>query len=286
MNQAGAARYARFRDGKKEPLTLIQRTAQRAKEWRSWPLIRPFFSIWVWAASLTLLLLDAIGSMIVWPIATFNEHHDTFGANWMAKCVTSTGSTVTVTYAPGFDPERRSMFCQNHISVLDGLVACAAIPHPFIGLMIHWHFRIPGYGWIMKIANSIPVFPRSSGRTAEMTASVKDRVEKNLSILVFPEGHRTLDGLIQPFKRGVFFMARDAGVPIVPLAVRGLYEVNHKGEWRFQPGEIEVYLGAQIDLDGMSDDDVTELAAHMTRIAETWLAGGDPADELAQRETA
>ena len=70
------------------------------------------------------------------------------------------------------------------------------------------------------------LYPRTAGRTAELTAAAQDRVKRGLSILVFPEGHRTRDMKVGPFKRGVFFMARDANIPVVPLAVHGIHQVN------------------------------------------------------------
>ncbi len=214
----------------------------------------------MWGASHSTLLGASLGAFVTAPFLSHARRHSLFFAGGLGACVHLTGSALKVEYDPDFDPERRSVFSQNHISMLDGQVACTAIPHAFCGLMNHWHFRIPGYGWIMKLAGSIPVYPRSAGRTGEITAAARDRAERGLSILVFPEGHRTLTGLPRPFKRGVFFMARDAGLPVVPLCVRGLYEVNHKGSMRFRPGHVQVYVGPQIETAGLDDDGVARLA--------------------------
>jgi 1-acyl-sn-glycerol-3-phosphate acyltransferase len=135
----------------------------------------------------------------------------------------------------------------------------------------------------MKMASGIPVFPRSSGRTAEITEAAIDRVQnKRISILVFPEGHRTRDGQVQDFKRGVFFMARDAGIPIVPFAIRGFHEVNRAGNWLFHPFKpVEIYLGKQIETVGLSDDEVKELAAQTQKIIADFVERG----ELPERVT-
>lgn len=194
----------------------------------------------------------------------------------MGLCVRLAGVKLRVIYHPDFDPARRSVFCQNHISILDGHLACATIPHQFCGVMNHWHFRIPGYGWIMKLAKGIPVFPRKSGRTAEMTAEAKKRIEVDgISILAFPEGHRTLDGKIRAFKRGIFFMARDAGIPVVPLAVRGLFEVNHKGSVAFTPGrEVCVFIGPQFELSGLSDEVLNDTIQDVRQMMVDWVEDG------------
>jgi 1-acyl-sn-glycerol-3-phosphate acyltransferase len=158
--------------------------------------------------------------------------------------------------------------------MLDGPLAAAVIPQPFCGLMNHWHFRIPGYGWLMQLGKSIPVYPRNAGRTAEITEAARERAAEGISILTFPEGHRTLDGNVRPYRRGAFFMARDAAIPVVPMVVRGLYEVNRKGTWMFEPGLVQVYLGTHVETAGLDDDAVSDLAERFTRFADTWVRAG------------
>ena len=65
---------------------------------------------------------------------------------------------------------------------------------------------------------------------------------------------------VGPFKRGVFFMAREANIPVVPLAVHGIHQVNCKGKYTFTPGQITVYVGAQHETSGLTDDEVHALA--------------------------
>jgi 1-acyl-sn-glycerol-3-phosphate acyltransferase len=241
------------------------------------------FSVWVWLASVVWMSSVATLAFLLLPFVPFKRSHTWLGAPGMATCLRLAGARLKVTYAPGFDPERRSVFCQNHISVLDGHLACAVVPHAFCGLMNHTHFRIPGYGWIMRLARGIPVYPRSSGRTAEVAAAAKERADYGISILVFPEAHRTLDGDVRAFKRGVFFMARDAGLPVVPLAVRGLYRVNHKGSWRFRPGPVEVHVGAQVETAGLSDEEVIALAKRFEERIRAYVRTGalPPAEDAA-----
>ena len=192
----------------------------------------------------------------------------------MQLCVYMTLSKVRVIYDPNFDAERRSVFTQNHVSMMDGHIACVAIPHDFCGLMNSWHFNIPCYGWIMRSTGGIPVSPRKAGRTAQLTTAAKDRMKRGLSILTFPEGHRTRDMKVGPFKRGVFFMARDANIPIVPLAVHGIHKVNCKGKYTFTPGQITVYVGAQIETAGLTDEEVHALAEHTRQIVSVFAETG------------
>ena len=165
-----------------------------------------------------------------------------------------------ITFAPDFDKKKLAIFTFNHVSMLDAHVSVATIPHPYCGMENAAHFRVPIYGWLMKISNNVPVYPHSQGRFDEVLDEVRKRKEAGISILTFPEGHRTLDGKVQPFRRGPFFLARDAGYSIVPVAVRGLYHVLPKGTGLLRPGPVEVYVGSHIDPSGLSDEEIGELA--------------------------
>ena len=178
---------------------------------------------------------------------------------------------------PEFDPAARGVLIQNHVSVLDGSLATLAVPHRFCGLFNSWHFLLPGYGWIMRLSKGIGVPSAREGRAAALGAAVHDRVhEHGISVLTFPEGHRTVTGKVGPFRRGAFFMARDAGVPVIPAFQRGMYELNNKTSWRFySPGAVDMYFGRPIETAGLTDEEVGELAARCQRLAEVWVETGE-----------
>ena len=106
-----------------------------------------------------------------------------------------------------------------------------------------------------------------------LMAAARDRIARGISILVFPEAHRTRDGHLQRFKQGVFFMARDAGAPVVPIAVHGAYKINHKGTWLFTRGPVTVWVGPQVETAGLDDDAlavvIEEMRADMHEFVET-----------------
>lgn len=200
--------------------------------------------------------------------------HNYIGAPGMAACFWIGGSKLEIIYDPDFDPERRSVFCQNHVNLMDAHAACATIPHAFCGLMNAWQFKIPFYGTIMRLADGIPVSQSSANRYREVAAAARERADKGLSILVFPEAHRTPDGKVAEFKKGVFLMAREAGLPIVPLATRGMFELNRKGTWLFTPGKVTVYVGAQIETKGISTDQLRKVIARTETIIREFAEHG------------
>jgi 1-acyl-sn-glycerol-3-phosphate acyltransferase len=170
-------------------------------------------------------------------------------------------------YAPGFDRSRTSFFVSNHVNLFDAFVIYSAIPQFVRGLELESHFRIPAYGWMMKRFGNIPV--SESGSTADyvkMVRLTRKALDSGISLIIFAEGSRTLDGLVGPFKPGVFRMAQQFGTPIVPMSIVGSFEFNRKGNWMLLPSKIDVYLHDTIETAGLKRGDVEELQERVHRI--------------------
>ena len=225
----------------------------------------------VYVGGIVFLVLGALFAFITIPFLSHHIRHKLFFGPFMGMNLRFTFSRIRVTCDPEFDPERRSVFCQTHVNLLDGQLACIVLPHEFCGMFTHWQTWIPGYGWILWMSGGIRVFPNKKNRTALITEQAKDRHKRGISILAYPEGHRTRTGAVGPFKRGSFFMARDAGYPVVPMCVRGMFEVNQPKHKLFRPGNIEVYLGKQMETEGLTDEQIGELADKMREIHVAWV---------------
>jgi 1-acyl-sn-glycerol-3-phosphate acyltransferase len=235
------------------------------------------FTIYVYLATYLAMILGAILAV---PIKLFfGQHaaHKYCFRPFLGGCIPITFSTAKVTYHPEFDPERRGVFILNHVSILDGAAGCWVLPHAFCGLFNSWNFWIPGYGWIMTLSKGIgvPAGKSGAGRIQAINEQAIQRAKERISILALPEGHRTRDGKIGPFRRGSFFMAREAGYPVIPYCVRGMFEIESKRSWLFTPGHLEVYLGKPIETAGLSDDEIAELMNRMRQIHIAWVERGE-----------
>lgn len=189
-------------------------------------------------------------------------------------------SSLKVSYDEGYERERVSVYLQNHVSMLDANISIGSIPVPLCGLENAAHLKIPGYGWLLRISNAIPV-RKGSRRFSAIVEAFRERASRGISVLAFPEGHRTLDGKVRPFKSGVFRAARDAGLPIVPIASRGAYRLMPKGTPVIRPAKIEVYVAPQIDTEGLSDAELPLLIERVHTIIEAWVERGEKLGHLA-----
>lgn len=193
----------------------------------------------------------------------------------------------------GFDPHRTSLFVCNHVNIFDPFVIYSAIPQFVRGFELASHFRIPAYGWMMGRFGNVPVpdeNDRSRERMAEMMRKAKGSFDSGISLIAFAEGSRTRNGHVGPFHKGVFRLAIQFGVPIVPMSIVGSYEFHRTGDWMLYPGKILVYLHDTIETKGMRKEQTTELRdrvqaivaapleAHMAK-TQAACAGGISAEE-------
>lgn len=178
-----------------------------------------------------------------------------------------TGSKWRAVVSPKVDPKRAYMFAQNHTNLYDFVYMNNATPHYKCGLELESHFKIPFYGWFMKVRGGIPVKPGKGGQTPAVLANIRRATERGHCILAFPEGHRTLDGRVGSFRKGTFFIARDLGLPICPVAATGAFDLMRKGSLMIRPGhEITVYVDEPIETKGLPDSAIPELAEHVRSI--------------------
>jgi 1-acyl-sn-glycerol-3-phosphate acyltransferase len=241
------------------------------------------FTAWVWLGSFAWMLVGATITLLLLAVGLpYQRVHGWVTAPMFACVPRLATARVRVVYHPDFDPARRSVFCQNHVNLLDGHIASAAIPHAFSGLMNAWQFKIPIYGWLMTMSKGIAVHRgRRDQVIADISAQARQRKAIGMSVLTFPEGHRTLDGKVRPFRTGVFLMARNAGMPVVPLAVHGLYGLNNKRTRFFHPLQrVTVFVGPQLETEGLDDDAVAALAERTHAIVAEIVERGEWPPEL------
>jgi 1-acyl-sn-glycerol-3-phosphate acyltransferase len=114
---------------------------------------------------------------------------------------------------------------------------------------------------MMRMAGDIPLVRGERHSAMEAIKAMRDRLDKKVSVMVFPEGTRSKDGELQEFKDGAFRLAIDAGVPILPLAVNGAYTALVKGSWKLGVSNAEVRVLEPVSTEGMTKRDTLALKA-------------------------
>lgn len=161
----------------------------------------------------------------------------------------------------------------NHQGAFDIFALLAYLPVNFKWVAREEIFRIPILGWAMAAAGYISIDRKGKKKAMESVERAVAKIRDGASVLVFPEGTRSPDGEIHPFKRGGFTLAVKAGVPIIPISIRGSRNVLPRSSLRVRPGRIEIIVGKHVRTDDRSLADRGSLMEEVKRAIEKNFAG-------------
>lgn len=140
------------------------------------------------------------------------------------------------------------IFMGNHQSDFDILISLAHIPVQFRWIAKKELFAIPIFGAAMRSAGYIEIDRENREKALQSLDEASLRIRNGKSIMTFPEGTRSRDGKIKPFKHGVFYLAIKSGVPIVPVSIVGSGKIMPKRSLRIKPGQIRMIIGKPIEV--------------------------------------
>jgi 1-acyl-sn-glycerol-3-phosphate acyltransferase len=198
-----------------------------------------------------------------------------FGArNWLRL----SGMKVRVRGKEHLDPNQTYVFISNHRSYLDTATLFHYLDRR-IGILAKKELlKVPILGVGMGFVNVMAIDRSNRERALQTTEEATARIRSGISFGVFAEGTRAKPGEFLPFKKGAFYMAAQAGVPIVPVAMKNTDKLMGKGTGIAKPGVIEMVLLPPVSTAGVStDDDVNELVKKVHALVARELGISDPA---------
>lgn len=178
---------------------------------------------------------------------------------WAPGLLRFSGGRVEVEGGEGVDWQQPHIFLMNHQSAIDIPVAFMVLKTPLRFIAKKVLSKVPFLGWYMKATRMIFI-ERDNG--AEAMASLQlagERIREGASILAYPEGTRSRNSQILPLKKGVFMVALEAKVPVVPVAIHGADRVLSSTGFRVRPGTIRVKIGKPIPTAHLTPADRTAL---------------------------
>lgn len=154
---------------------------------------------------------------------------------------------------------RPQVFMANHQSGFDILIVLANIETYFAWIAKKELFAIPVFGRALARTGSIPIDRKNFIRAMRSIDDAARRIREGKSVMTFPEGTRSMDGQIHPFKKGVFHLALKAGVPIVPVTIVGSGEIMPKKSLRVHPGHVTLVIDKPIDVSPYTEETLDDL---------------------------
>ncbi len=208
-------------------------------------------------------LMDAIG------LPGSDPH--AYMVRWSISSLSSVGVDLSIRGIEHVDPKAPQIFMANHQSNFDIFVLTAAIPVRFFWVYKHTLEQVPVMGSYLRRRGHIAI---NRGDRAKAIGSLGDAgklIRQGKNITVFPEGTRSGTRELLPFKKGVFHLAFEAGVPIVPITINHCWKLMQKGSIRLHRTMVEVDFHPPISLEGL--DPVEDFEVLRERVRETIDAG-------------
>jgi len=171
------------------------------------------------------------------------------------------GIRVTFSGGENFTSGRQYLLMMNHVNILDGFVFYSSFPGWARGIEEESHFDWPVYGWVIRRMGQVPVSRKSGIKAMESLRRAAEliRAQREFSFMVLPEGTRSRNGKLGPFKKGGFLLALETGLDILPLVQKGAFRVNRRGSLLIRPGRVEFVIEKPISTQGYSRENIAEL---------------------------
>lgn len=232
--------------------------------WRTNLLQAPLFFLWTaFCGSLSLCasLLEKDGRV---------QHR--IARVWARGCLVISGSRLTVHGAENLRKHPVAVYASNHTSYMDTPVLFSTLPFQFRILARKQLWTIPFIGWHLDRSGQIPIDTVNPHASLSSLGGGVRALRAGMPILVFPEGGRTPDGELKPFLSGAAFLAIRAQVPLVPIALTGVYDLLPIHTHHFYPCPLTLAVGEPIDTTGMTIRQTDELTQQLRTAIESLRA--------------
>ncbi len=178
-------------------------------------------------------------------------------AMWGAHAgIRLSGVKIEIIGLDRLDPARKYIFMSNHVSNLDPPIEVPLIPGRTSVLVKKELFRVPLLGQAMHMGNLVPVDRTNRESAIDSLRKAADVLRDwPVHMTIYPEGTRSRDGRLLPFKKGPFYLAVETGMEVVPITILGTFEIWPKGEWLLRPGTATVIFHPPIDPAQLADRD-------------------------------
>ena len=178
------------------------------------------------------------------------------------------GIRVSITGLQNINHQKSYILVSNHQSNFDIFALLGYLPIQFRWIAKAELFRAPFMGWAMHRIGYISIERDSPKKAYRSMLKAAEAVNRGVSVMIFPEGTRSPDGKLQPFKKGVFLIALKSQAAILPITIQGTAKIMRKGDWRIYPGKVQITIDPPIETAGIPTEKEEELSQRVRRTLE------------------
>lgn len=211
-------------------------------------------SLWVWSAGVFLTVVCGILVILFSFVDPTGRMTHLFARIWARGILAAAGIKVEVQGLENLTLGSPLILASNHQGFFDIFALFAYVPIRFGWITKKELFRIPIFGYAMKRFGNIRIDRSNKENAREGLQAAARKIREGQSIIIFPEGTRSLDGRLLPFKKGCFHLAEASEAPVVPISISGSFEIMSKRNFRVNPGTIHLVIGSPMRVQGTHEE--------------------------------
>lgn len=232
----------------------------------NWP--KPIRMVWsAWSVLWMLCVTVPVACLVVLSGKVGFSHNQIqlLARLWARLLIYGLGCRVSVVGLDNIEKDQTYVFASNHASALDIPALLAVLPKNFRWIAKQELFDMPIFGPSLKAAGYIPVDRGDNRKSLKSILMAVERIKSGASVVIFPEGTRSDDGDLLPFKPGGFMLALRSGRPVVPVAVVGSHQALKAKSLLINPGRITVVVGKPIPVKDLKGEEREALSDYVRR---------------------
>jgi 1-acyl-sn-glycerol-3-phosphate acyltransferase len=248
---------------------IAANAARPKKKLRENRFLFSLYQVYKWLIVIPMaVILAAITGLFAFPVIwIFGQKAGQIGGRiWSRLCSLITPMTVSVTGRENIDPKQSYIIAANHQSQYDIFAIYGWLPIDFRWVMKIELRKVPIFGAYSEHAGHICIDRSNPLKAMQSINRAKEKLAAGTSIFFFPEGTRSRDGELLPFKMGAFRLALDMQLPILPITISGTRDILPSGTLKLFPGHVRIIVHKPIDIREFNDQTIVQLA-HRTRFA-------------------
>ena len=237
------------------------------------PVLR---TIWTGLVAVMVTIPLASATLLIAMVRSNARAIDAITRLWAGLIVKAAGIRLRAENTAAVDRKQRYILIANHHSYFDIPCIFLAIPQPIRFMAKISLFKIPIFGWAIGRAGFIPIDRKNRKTAVKSFEKAVDRIRKGNTVVVFPEEGRSRERAMRPFQRGGFLLALRSGLPILPVAIDGTFDVySAKARW-VKPGPVTITVGTPIQTEGLTLRDKDRLLEESRAQITKMLHGEQP----------
>ena len=235
--------------------------------------IKTIISIILWPLFFVTFVFGVLGYFIVTTFVSLNVAHR-YMKIFCRTCLLSAGQFLKI---KGIVPPRDKqpyIYMLNHQSMFDHFMIAGSTSHYLTGVAAEDQYSYPVYGAALRRYKAIPIKREKLKDAIHSLDEAEKVVLSGTSLLIAPEGTRTVSGELGTFKKGPFHLAINTKATIIPVAIIGAWEAKKKTDWKLKPGVITIHYGDPIQSTQYDDYSIQELSNFVKNELQKLISGG------------